>query len=355
MSQRKIPRKATDRGNELRGVIRATEEDALRTIRRDLGQCGFVCSVFMGAEGLNLYSNSKEVVRLLEGPFASFIPGWRISDEKANSGSRLYIFEQDSFFMQTNGRTVHLVGKLDDLSKGNTVPYVAQYLLEGERADAGKLTTHGAAVAKGDTGILILGKQGSGKTSLTLELCRKHGYSLIGNDLVILGGLENGEAHLYDGTKLFQVRLSTIRHYNQDLRPYFPDNPQTDEWHSVAYLSPQDLGITVQNNPSKIGRVILVHLVNDRESPLIVETQNLMFSRIYLHQIFSDYIRGSAIMPLVGASLEYSGFLPSLETPDSYRKREQLINWIIENNGYKYVSGPLPKIASYVGGIHDQA
>ena len=181
----------------------------------------FQCTVYMAEEGINIYSESGRVIELLKGNFIPFVPEWRIEKRENKklpclecvfaNNQEIKIDENNNFFIS---------GLFEEFSQAHTIPYFIHYILESERAKKGKATIHATAVSKNKKGILILGKQGSGKTSITLELCRKHGYSLIGNDLV-LTGLQDDIGYLYRGTKIFRVRATTIKDYNKDLENFF--------------------------------------------------------------------------------------------------------------------------------------
>ena len=51
---------------------------------------------------------------------------------------------------------------------------------------AGHLVVHAAAVARGQSALLIPGASGAGKTTLTVELIRRHGFHLISDEAVVL-------------------------------------------------------------------------------------------------------------------------------------------------------------------------
>ena len=174
----------------------------------------FQCSVYMGEEGVNIYSEDDRIVELFSGDFIPFIPEWHIEKRMTENFPSLECAFDNRQEIEMGGNDDFFIsGLFEEFAESYTIPYFIHYILESERAKNGKTTIHAAAVSKDGKGILILGKQGSGKTSITLELCRKYGYSLIGNDL-ILADIKENAGYLYGGTKIFRIRLTTIKQYS---------------------------------------------------------------------------------------------------------------------------------------------
>lgn len=306
----------------------------------------FQSSVYMAEEGVNIYSEDNRVVDLLEGNFVPFVPEWRVEKRAGKNLPSLecYFGKKQEIKTDENGN-FFISGSFEEFSRSHTLPYFIHYILERERAKKGKATIHAAAVSKKGKGILILGKQGSGKTSITLELCRKYGYSLVGNDLV-LTGLQKDSGYLYGGTKIFRVRATTIKDYNKDLERFFKSS-NNDEWTRIAIIMPGEIQVMAEKSVVPIQAIYYVHLYPPGHNFIAKEVDKL-FSRVYLYQIFSEYIRGSAIIPLVGKDLRFSDYLPSLDTRETFLKRIKFINWIIDNKYYKYIAGELADICRFI-------
>lgn len=306
----------------------------------------FQCSAYMGEEGVNIYSEDSRIVELLSGDFTPFIPEWRIEKHETKNYPSLECVFGDQQEIEANGNSSFFIsGSFEEFAESKTIPYFIHYILESERAKNGKATIHAAAVSKNGKGILILGKQGSGKTSITIELCRKYGYSLIGNDLVLVG-IQKNIGYLYGGTKIFRIRATTINDYNKDLERFFKHG-DNDEWTRIAIIKPEGIQVATEKSIVPIHAVYYVHLYPLNHNFVVKEVDRI-FSRIYLYQIFSEYIRGSAIVPLVGKNLRFSNYLPSLDTKNAFKKRTELINWIINNKNYKYIAGALADICAFI-------
>jgi hypothetical protein len=302
--------------------------------------------VYMGKEGVNIYSEDNRVIDLLEGDFVPFIPEWRVEKHAGANLSNLEChFGKKQEIKTDKNNNFFISGSFEEFFQAYTLPYFIHYILERERAKKGKATIHAAAVSKKGKGILILGKQGSGKTSITLELCKKYGYSLVGNDLV-LTGLQKDTGYLYGGTKIFRIRATTIKDYNKDLEKFFKMN-SNDEWTRIAIIRPNEIQIMAEKSVVPVQAIYYVHLYPPGHNFIVKEVDKL-FSRVYLYQIFSEYIRGSAIIPLIGKDLKFSDYIPPLDTRDAFAKRIKFINWVINNKNYKYIAGELAGICNFI-------
>jgi hypothetical protein len=306
----------------------------------------------MGEHGIDVYSNNDAMSLLLDGDFAPYIPEYRIDSHPSNSGFRLMI-DIGMPFSVTQNQTLRnwlVCGSLEDLRLGYTIPYLIHYILEIQRMQHSQVTIHGAGIVRNGQGILLLGKQGSGKTSVSLELCRHYGCSLVGNDLVLLG-LDEDQGFLYGGTKIFRLRRATVTHYNTDLQHLFDKKgSDKDDWTSVTTFKPDVLSIAVSSEPAPLLQVVYIHLLNDLNDELHVSSVEKTFSRLFLFEETSRYIRGVCFPTLMGQSLEYGAYLPSLDNPDFHQKRKRLISWIENRCSYHYVSGPMHKICAYLMG-----
>ncbi len=306
----------------------------------------FQRAAYMAEEGVNIYSEDDRVIDLLEGDFVPFIPEWRVEKGAGRNLPSLECHFGKKQEIKTDENDNFLIsGLFKEFSQSHTLPYFIHYILERERAKKGRATVHAAAVSKNGKGILILGKQGSGKTSITLELCKKYGYSLVGNDLV-LAGLQKDAGYLYGGTKIFRVRATTIKDYNKDLEKFFKTN-SNDEWTRIAIIRPSEIRVVAEKSVVPVQAIYYVHIYPPGHNFIAKEVDKL-FSRVYLYQIFSEYIRGSAIIPLIGKDLRFSDYIPPFDTRDAFAKRIKFINWIIDNKNYKYIAGELTDICGFI-------
>jgi hypothetical protein len=302
----------------------------------------------MEQEAINVYGDEIVLSLLSRGDFIHFIPGWRLDRKKAKTESKLIFKKNDKTIIKIYSPKKFLAqGRFEDLKRAETIPYLIHYILERERGEKGKMTIHAAAVSKQGKGILILGKQGSGKTSISLELCRNHGYSLIGNDL-ILAGFRDGKGSLHGGTKIFQIRETTLQDYNKDLRKFLKKKAKNeDEWTNRAAIEPKKIKVKVETEVIPIEAIYYVHLYPPKHF-FVTKKVDILFSKLYLYQIFSEYIRSSVIVPLTGEKLNYGCYMPSLDNKKIFDLRTKFIEWITLHHNYRYIAGSISGICTYI-------
>ena len=100
---------------------------------------------------------------------------------------------------------------IKEMKDGLTILFMAYPLLEVNRRENKSLTCHCAGVSINGKGILILGKEGAGKTTLAIELCRKYNAKLIGNDLCVIDYSFLNNLKLLGGTKYIFLRYESIK------------------------------------------------------------------------------------------------------------------------------------------------
>lgn len=246
---------------------------------------------------------------------------------------------------QLERRRIVLGGDIADFVCGETIPYLAYSLLERAGMARGEATLHGASVTRNGNGILILGKSGSGKTSLALNLCRRYGCSIMANDLTVIRH-QNSNMYLVAGTREFYVRESNIRRYQPELVAFLEQNAE-DPWWSRSTLYPDELGITVEREVVPICRVLMVHVSADGgkviESPI-----NKRWARIYLYEAISRYILRSRLPVLAGEEDKHWIFMPSMDSEELYGQRVAIVNCIIDTMKYYTVTGGLNEVSDYI-------
>lgn len=302
-------------------------------------------TVSMGGESIDVYSESTDIVRALEGGLNAVLsPGMQSSNQRGASLYKLTFVEAKAFsFRLDSQKTFYLKGNLEELASRNAIVYIVQYALERVLAVVGKTTTHAAAVSANGNGILLLGKQGSGKTTVCTHLCRSHGCRLIGNDLCVIG-VQGDSVLLFDGSKTLRYRYSSFDRYNQDLKK-FPNHQGPDAWTTITVLDPCQIDIECEAAHVPLVAAFYVHVMGS-DSATTVSHLDPLFTKIYLHQNLTQYISGNAITPLVGDGLRTAGFLHSLEDAQTFAHRVNLIERLSDPQMLRYISGPLDDISS---------
>lgn len=317
----------------------------------------FQCAIYMGNYGINIYSDYPKTFDILrKGSFIPFIPEYRCLKTRARSDYSIIYIEDQIFSARVinDNKTLEIKGSSKDILEAATIPFRAHFMLEPQRQKNSIFTSQGAGVSKQRKAVLLMGKRGSGKTSITLELCRKYNYNLIGNDLILLG-LKKDEGYLFGGTKVFSLRFTTVKYYNADLQKYLKKEAQKeaqDEWINKVDVYPEDLRISVEKESTKIIKAFYVHLENNKSAPLYIKKienkETTYMGRLFLYEALSRYIRGVCIPVIYGSQFYIGDYLPSLDKSEYHRNRVKFINWLMENLGFYYISGSMNAICDFI-------
>lgn len=233
----------------------------------------------------------------------------------------------------------------EEVCKGETLLYAALPFFEHRRQKNGFVTAHASAVALSEGSILILGKEGSGKTVVALNLCRLHGAKLIGNDLVVVGTTGEDRLVTRDGTKFLSLRYESISRNIPDLLNLFPETGG-DAWLRKVLVQPSEAGITIHEGVVPLTGVYLVH-VDETKDRLFVKSADTLVTRLYLNENFSRYIRGTC-MSLFDEHLRFLGYVPSVDSNDLFLRRSLLIDRLLKEYRMMYISGPLGRVVEYI-------
>lgn len=233
---------------------------------------------------------------------------------------------------------------LNKLGAGELLFYSALPFLEVMNQRKSMVTMHAAAVELSGNAILLLGKAGAGKTSLTLSLCRNHRARLIGNDIVKVGLIGN-KPGTYGGSKYFFLREESIKRNIPDLLSLFPKSGR-DSWTHKIYCSPHRLKIDTHNEPTPIARSYLVH-IDETMDTLYTNGASKPDTRLYLNENMSRYIRGTAIA-LFDKDSEFVGYVPSYDTPGFFGMRTGLMELLISDTRLTYLAGKLHDTCNHI-------
>ncbi len=254
-----------------------------------------------------------------------------------------YTNAQGKFVLYSDKR-VNITIPIDEIGSGEILLYASLPFLEVLHQRKTVVTLHAAAVNLNGKAILLLGKAGAGKTSITLSLCRNHRARLIGNDIVKVG-LDGGKVIACSGSKYFFLREESIKRNIPDLLSLFPQSTK-DPWTHKIYCLPEQLGIGASDNLIPIVSSYLVH-VDETMEDVYVTSADKMDTRLYLSENMSRYIRGTAIA-LFDNQARFLGYVPSFDTPDFFTMRVSLVEAIISTTGATYLSGNLQNVSQYI-------
>lgn len=135
-------------------------------------------------------------------------------------------------------------------------------------------------------GDIFLIRPSSGKTTLSLDLCDKYNYFLIGNDRNVIGFNFDEELVAFDGTKFVFLRYESIKRNVPELLGLFP-NEKKDSWLRKVKVLPDDLSIRVSSNVP-ITKSYIIYVDNSQKK-LYCRNGDDLANRLYLNAV-SEYI-----------------------------------------------------------------
>jgi len=231
------------------------------------------------------------------------------------------------------------------MRRGEALLYLSYPLIERQHQHAAGATVHAACVSVNGEGILLLGGQGAGKTSIVLELCRHNEGIMIANDLSVIKRKEN---HIYceGGTKYIFMRYESIKRTHHDLLCHFP-NCTGDTWAIKIPIEAAEVGVPTSTEPVEIKHIYRLHIDNSQNKLYSHKTTDLG-TKLTLNEELSRYIRNTTTALVTGSDFRLSGYVPSLDTPDYFWKRAETIRVMTEEIGIQYISGPLDQAAEFI-------
>lgn len=232
------------------------------------------------------------------------------------------------------------------MRNGETILYLGYPLIEQQRQQASSLTAHAACVELNGKAVLLLGKEGAGKTSVAFQLCRQYGAGLIANDLCVIGSGE-GRLTALAGTKFFFLRFESVKRNLPELLSLFTAGQTKDPWLHKIKVQPGDLAIRVREDPIAIRSSYMLH-IDETQEKLFVESADGLVTRLYLNENFSRYIRSTCTVMMGGSDHDLLGYIPSFDTEQFFEMRKELISMILGQANLRYVSGPLELVAEFV-------
>lgn len=232
-----------------------------------------------------------------------------------------------------------------EMRRGELLFSLAYPLLESQLQAGGHLTCHAACVQVEDQGILLLGPNGSGKTSVVLDLCKNYGGRLVGNNTCIIG-LNNQTLETVKGTKPITLRQASVLQNMPDLNYLFPEK-SGDPWTEKVSVKPEDIGIDTVAEPVVVNSAYLLH-VDNTLLDLYQSRANKLDDKLYLYDNFSRIIRLTGLTPLVGSDYQFASYLPSLDTEDYYNQRVSIINFLQEVVSLSRLSGSLERVTNFI-------
>ena len=293
--------------------------------------------------GVNLYTDLNDLQLGQEGKenvLEGMIPGWRVGAQPGEESASLFLLDhgERAFFFDEETMIASLLGRREDFMDGQAVGWISYWMMEAQRQGKSLFTLHASALTIANKGILLLGHSGSGKTSVMLDLCRKHNGEVLSNDLTIVGhDRSSGQMALVEGTRKIGLRLSSIAKNFPDLNYLFPAQAGS-AWETKTVVTPEQIGLHSSSEPNTLDAIFEIHVDSKEQDPLLVQREDGIPIHYRMYEDMSRIVRGSAIS-VFGSTADFLGYMPSLDTESRQNNRVECINQMVKKNGVVSVSG----------------
>ncbi len=268
-----------------------------------------------------------------------------ISPDNSSTPYTLFYTESEKISVNYKAKKAFISAPSRLIKNGEVLLYAIFPFIEAQRQDNGFFTMHGAAVSLGKRGVLILGKEGSGKTTTALRMCKEHQALLLGNDLVIIG-IENNKTVITNGTKFFHLRYESIKRNLPEMLHFFSEeNDKICSWIRKIFLEPSEYDVKFCDEKIYLNTAFVVH-VDETKTNLYVSSADTSVNRLYLNENLSRYIRGTCLSLLTEEG--YLGYIPSFDSKSRFAKRKKVIDNLFDKHDLRFVSGHPKKVADYI-------
>jgi hypothetical protein len=308
----------------------------------------FGCVVYSGDYAVNFASNSVDLYSYFSSnDYTRFFPQLAFGHLVDDSWHYVDYEDDDARVLKFDERGFQARFPWSLMQQGETVLYLGYPLIEAQRQRQGEVTVPCAAVSLQDRGCLLLGKEGAGKTSTAIHLCRGQGARLIGNGLCLVR-YDGHQAWLTGGTMSFHVRRVSAARSFPHVLPAF-ETTEIDPWLDKVFLPPADVGVECTNETSPLTDVFIVH-IDEEQSELRVQHLTDISTWLVLNELTSRYIRATASCMLggEGEEIDLLEYIPSLDTPKLFAMRRALMKHLFNQLGIYYLSGPSRVVAETI-------
>lgn len=184
----------------------------------------------------------------------------------------------------------------------------------------GRFLLHASAVSKDGRALVIVGPSEAGKTTVAIDLCRRFGFALVGNDRIRLG-LKRGVPVVLAGDRILNLRKTSLARYDTALaNRFFPKKVGIADRGHKRRVSPRELGISENAGAAEIVGLCFVQL-HDNQEALTRTDWNLhgpenvvaFLGRIELQRQITGYIRGGEIAPFTSDLGMLDVMVPNLD------------------------------------------
>ncbi|MEO6508547.1 MAG: hypothetical protein ABIO02_01210 [Patescibacteria group bacterium] len=320
----------------------------------------YQCTVGMGNHSVDIFSNSSEFIFGFENGALDYLdsfPGWNLQFKTPSSPHKIYFNEStddNGLHYSPENKTLFMHGAKEHFLSGQVLAYSGFWLMEEQRQRDSQFTMHSSAVARNDRGLIMIGDEGAGKTSLMMKLAYDHGFSVASNDLTVLGyDASSQQAHIMDGTTKIRLRLASVQRNFPQLTNCFNPGSSESVWDQKVVVKPEDIGLRRLHTAVPLATAFSIYLDSDPSRNLNIERADDIHIRYKLYEDMSRIIRGSAISLFTNHS-RILGYLPSLDNEEIHNSRINFIEGLINNVGiWKISGGNIDELAQEINRIFE--
>lgn len=278
--------------------------------------------------------------------FLEFFDAQIIDDDSINHTITYYNTSINTGVEVLNNRMV--IRYPFDMLSESILLYMGYHLLEKQFGEQIKSSCHSACICKNGEATLLIGEAGAGKTSIAINLCENYGFSLISNDMTLIG-IEEEKLMAYGGTKFINLRYLSVEK-NMKFLSYLFESKGIDSWNDKICVLARNLGYSEEYKPIPITNIIFVRLDNNSQK-IQVTSADTWRNNFLLYQNLSSHIRGSAAT-FIDKNGHPIDFIPSFETRETYFNRKRIIDYMNSSESYSYVNGNLEDILNYINSLY---
>ncbi|HLD04963.1 MAG TPA: hypothetical protein VJG90_04570 [Candidatus Nanoarchaeia archaeon] len=228
--------------------------------------------IVSGKESLEVVTDSKKVLEVIDESLylRHIIPELesRFINDSSKIGSTVELLNGDPEYTCVSD-LVRVKAAYEHVSEGQ-ICYLIYHLLQREFLKHESYVVHGAAIAKNNKSILLIGASKAGKTSLSLELSLNRGFTLYGDDAIKLSLADKVNLSVVSGNRFVGYRKHHTRH--NKISEAYPDG-------LPVYLDAVRLGI-YSKTPSALNHVVFLEqdlFGTNRSSYLGAEVGRILF------------------------------------------------------------------------------
>ncbi len=307
----------------------------------------YVCVVKLLSSDVTVYSDVY-MYEELEKCFQNMIdiPELVLLDGKSgNSGYYLRYNNSTLNKIIYSNEAVYISYPYEECVIASIILYALYPLMEKQNSQKYRLTCHAASVFINGNAVMLMGKEGSGKTSVAIELCRSKGAKLIANDLCVLDYSKIDEIKTICGTTFLTLRYESMKRNFPDTLFKLFANYESDSWTTKIKIVPKKLGIEKRKRLSIVRKFYIIHIDNTKKK-LDVANANNVINKLYFNENFSRYIRNTCTATMYKNDIVAD--IPSFDCEEFFAQRKKLINYIFNNSKVLYLSGNLKDVTEYI-------